>query len=311
MTGKGLLRCRIGRDEFAMRAAEVRHVARADQMRADGGADGRIGSLALGGHSVPVFAMSTAMGLGDADAPVVSDQHIAVTGEPHQLVGWLIDHVGRTVADGRIAPLPASIGGAARRWFEGVVTFTEGDVPLLLVSPRQLDPLHDVVEAPPLADLAEDVTVIETSTSAQPVALIFSTDALPASAARRFALSGRQVAAITQPTLPIAVPGSARHVAGLTLWRNTAVPVLDFREEGDRVTAGERQLIARCKSGGRSSLVAFLIDAEIAMHHPDTQNKSLDVPCPPFSSGMFDIDGEAVALLDVDALLTLSPCQAP
>jgi len=307
MMGKGMLRCLVNADEYVIRADEVRHVARADQMRADNATDGRLGALTLGGHNVPVFAMSDALGLARPD-PLRrhGDQHIAVTGEPHDLVGWMVDRVGRTVADGRVAALPPSIGGRARRWFDGVVTFADSESPLLLIAPHHLNPLNTSVDHTDTASVFEEAVVIE-SPPAQPVALIFSTTVLPSSMARRFALSGRQVAAITQPTAPVAVPGSARHIAGLTMWRNTAVPILDFREEPDRASGGEqRQLIARCKSHGRSSLVAFAIESEIAMHRPDAQDRLLsELPPPPFTNGLFEIDGEPVALLDLDALLQL------
>ncbi len=62
------------------------------------------------------------------------------------------------------------------------------------------------------------------------MAVIFSTTVLPRCEARRYALSGRQIAAIVQPTAPIAVPGSARHVTGVTLVARAVVPVIDFRE---------------------------------------------------------------------------------
>jgi hypothetical protein len=84
------------------------------------------------------------------------------------------------------------------------------------------------------------------------------------------------------------------------------VPVIDFRGAGDHHDASQRrrQLIAQCGPRLGSTLVAFAVDAEITLHRPGTgDQKTAGVPCPPFAAGVFDIGGETVALLDLDALL--------
>jgi hypothetical protein len=54
---------------------------------------------------------------------------------------------------------------------------------------------------------------------------------------------------------------------------------------------------------GRGSLVAFSIDADVAMHGRGTDYAQMpDVAGPPFCSGLFDVNGEPVGLLDLDAL---------
>jgi chemotaxis signal transduction protein len=300
----GLLRCSAGGTEFAIRASDVRHVARADQLRADEKRDGRAGVIKLGGYLVPVFALHTRLGLPRTVETPEPEQHIAVTGDQEQLVGWLVDRITRdATADAmQIAPLPASIGGDARRWFEGIVVSPDRSV--LLVNTRQLNPLAadaaaNMTWAPPFVQLP-----ISDDSRAEPVALLFSTTALPAADTNRYALSARQVAAIIQPTEMIRVPGCAAHVAGVTLWRDVVVPVVDFRRQLQESAANTRRLIARCGADGRQSLVAFSIDAEIVMHKPAAGDRLLpEASCPPFATGVFNIDGDRVALLDLDALV--------
>jgi chemotaxis signal transduction protein len=299
-----LLRCAAGNREFAIRAHEVRHVARADQLRHDEVNDGRVGAVKLGGQQVPVFSMSRVLGLSGDEERVQGDQHIAVTGDPQELVGWLVDRLVREPAHQvRISALPAFIGGQARRWFCGVVTGPDRE-PILLIDPRRLNPLSDntVTTDDPL-DTFTPVAGIA-GTKAEPVALVFSTAALPPSTASRYALSGRQVAAIVQPSDPITVPGCAAHVAGLTLWRDVVVPILDYRSERRTDGANRRRLIARCSTSGKHALVAFAIDPEVVMHRPVIDNRLMPgIPCPPFAHGVFEVDGDQVVLLDLDALV--------
>jgi len=300
----GLLRCSAGGAEFAIRASEVRHVARADQLRADDKRDGRAGVIKLGGYLVPVFALHARFGLPRTVETPEPDQHIAVTGDQEQLVGWLVDRVTRdsAAATMQIAPLPASIGGAARRWFDGIVVTADRSV--LLVNTRQLNPLatDGSVNSDPTPAFVP--LPISDDPRAEPVALLFSTTALLESDTNRYALSARQVVGIVQPTEMIGVPGCAPHIVGVTLWRDVVVPVVDFRGPLHVASANSRRLIARCGADGRQSLVAFSIDAEIVMHKPAAGDRLLpDVPCPPFATGVFNVDGDRVALLDLDALV--------
>jgi len=300
----GLLRCSAGGAEFAIRASEVRHVARADQLRADDKRDGRAGVIKLGGYLVPVFALHARFGLPTTVETPAPDQHIAVTGDQEQLVGWLVDRVTRdsAAATMHISPLPASIGGAARRWFDGIVVTADRSV--LLVNTRHLNPL--ATEGPLNSDPAPAFVPLPISDDprAEPVALLFSTTALLASDTNRYALSARQVVGIVQPTDIIGIPGCAPQIAGVTLWRDVVVPVVDFRGLPPVAPANSRRLIARCGADGRQFLVAFSIDAEIVMHKPAAGDRLLpDVPCPPFATGVFNVDGDRVALLDLDALV--------
>jgi chemotaxis signal transduction protein len=172
---------------------------------------------------------------------------------------------------------------------------------LLLINPGQLNPLCR--EATNAAVPAFVQLPLSDDPRAEPVAVVFSTTVLPSTATNRFALSARQVAAIVQPTEMLGVPGSAAHVSGLTLWRDVVVPVFDFREEKSSSGANRRRLIARCGVNAHQSLIAFEIDAEVSMHKPAADDRLVpDAPCPSFAAGIYNINGDQVALLDPDAL---------
>jgi chemotaxis signal transduction protein len=301
---EGILRCSIGAEQYAFRTADVQHVARVEHLRDDPAADGRRGTLRLAGQQVPVFALGDVLSRPRREEPGAhADQHIAVTGDRHELVGWLVDRLARTAAPpaGGIAPLPRSVGTPASHWFDALVTFGDDDS-ALLIAPRYLNPLA----AQPVATDHEAIFAVPVASDrrAEPVAVVFSTAVLPPSIASRYALSGRQVAAIVQPTTPIPIPGAAGHVRGVMLWRQAVVPVIDFRHAAARAESpNNRRLIAQCGVRGRGSLVAFSIDADVVMHGRGTDYTQMpDLASPPFCSGLFDVNGEPVGLLDLDSL---------
>ena len=174
------------------------------------------------------------------------------------------------------------------------------------MSPRNLNPLLKRRSRVDASKAAAAVPKKKGSEPAEHVVLLFSTPALPSAGSSRFALSGKRIAAITQPIPAIAVPGSAPHVTGVSWWRNAVVPVIDFRGPGDHDDTEERRrcVIAQCGPRLGNTLVAFPVDAELAMHRPSVSDRLVaDAQCPPYVSGMFEIDGEVIALLDLDALL--------
>jgi chemotaxis signal transduction protein len=89
------------------------------------------------------------------------------------------------------------------------------------------------------------------------------------------------------------------------LWRDAVVPVIDFRGPGDHGDAAmrRRHVIAQCGPRLGSTLVAFPVDAEISLHRPAAQDQAVAAARPSGAIGMFDIKGEVIALLDLDALL--------
>jgi chemotaxis signal transduction protein len=108
-----------------------------------------------------------------------------------------------------------------------------------------------------------------------------------------------------QPVAVMPLPGCADHVAGIIRWRRAVVPVIDFRAPEERSGHSDgRRLIAQCGARHGGALVAFSIDADVMLCRADAAHRQLrDVPCPSFASGIFDVNGEPVALLDLDALL--------
>jgi chemotaxis signal transduction protein len=305
----GLVCCWVGDKQYALRGADVRQIVRVEKMRAAGGSDSGVGTLELAGQPVPVFRLGSVLGRTGAQRNASSDggHHIAVTGEGSELVGWLVDRVVRTPLsqDAQVAGLPAVVGPAATSWFEALVKL--GGTSILLIAPQYLNPLsqrHRRTDA--VRPFAAPAAAKRPGDSAEQIALLFSTPALPRCAAPRFALSGRQVASISQPMSPIPVPGSAPHVTGVAWWRSLVVPVIDFRGPGghDDEAQRRRQVIAQCGPRLGNTLVAFAVDAEIALHRPGSgDERAAEVPCPSFAAGMFDIGGEPVALLDLDSLL--------
>ena len=305
---EGLVCCTAGDREFALRAADVRQIVPAENMRTVGGDDTIAGTLDLDGQAVPVFRLENVLGrTASRRHPRGPDNcHIAVTGDRSEIVGWLVDRVVHTPLsdDTKMSPLPAIIGPAARSWFEAVVKLDGTSI--LLIAPQYLNPLAQQPVNPDVRATFAPVGQGKTADATEPIVLLFSTQALPRCAATRFALSGRQVAAIAQPMSTIPVPGSATYVTGVAWWRDLVVPVIDFRgwSEHDDGTERRRQLIAHCGPRLGNALVAFEVDAEITLHRPGAGNQmTAGVQCPPFAAGMFDIGGEPVALLDLDLLL--------
>jgi len=296
---QGILYCEVGQERFALRSQDVRHVERAEHLRPADVADGRAGVLKLGDHIVPVFSLARVL-CRPGDRPARPEHHIAVTGDRHSLVGWLVDRVVRTdhVSTADIAPLPALIGAPATTWFDGFLGRTEYDAAPVLV-PASLNPL-----APATTERRETIQVAAMNKPGEPVALVFSTTALPPTAARRYALSGRQIVAIVQSIPAMPLPGCADHVVGVTWLRRSIVPVIDFRDPDDRSTDTRRRLIVRSGARHGGAPVAFSIDSEVLMCRADHGHRQLhDMPCPSFASGIFEINGEPVALLDLDVLL--------
>ena len=304
----GLVCCSVGDKQYALRGGDVRQIVRVEKMRTAAGSDSSVGTLELAGQPVPVFRLGSVLARtgSQRNAPNSGGHHIAVTGEGSDLVGWLVDRVVRTPLsqDAQIVALPAVVGPAATSWFEALVKL--GGSSILLLAPHSLNPLSSRQPRAGAIGSSAAAVVKKPGDSAEQIALLFSTPALPRCAAPRFALSGRQVAAIAQPMSPIPVPGSAPYVSGVAWWRNLVVPVIDFRGAGEHNDAPQRrrQLIAQCGPRLGNTLVAFAVDAEIALHRPGTgDERAAGVPCPSFAAGVFDIGGEPVALLDLDALL--------
>ena len=299
-----LVCCWVGERQYAFYDTDVRQIARVEKMRIEPAADGRAGVLDVAGQPVPVFRLGSVLARGSSRSVLTGGHHIAVTGERREQVGWLVDRIARTTLpqDAHVGPLPGLVGPVAASWFESLVKI--GGTSVLLMSPRTLNPRAPRRTRPEPKSAA--LTGRRKGDPTERVVLLFSTPSLPSVGAARFALSGKRIAAITQPMPTIPVPGSAPHVVGVSWWRNAVVPVIDFRGSGDHGEAAERRrlVIAQCGPRLGNTLIALPVDAEIAMHRPDGGDRhAAGSVCPPFVSGMFEIGGELVGLLDLDALL--------
>jgi chemotaxis signal transduction protein len=298
----GILCCDVGNERFAFRSGDVRHVERAEYMRVDRGEDGRLGTLKLGSQHVTVFALGEVLGRTTRHESATRGSHIAITADRNTYTGWLVDRIERSTqpAPGDIAALPPMIGARASAWFEGIVRLDDSTSALLLTPHRLMS--ASLIDAGP-GETTFTGAPRRGTASPEPVAVIFSTSVLPASPLNRYALSARQVAAIVQPAPSIPVPGCKQYVDGVTRWQGEVVPRIDFRAPGAR-TSHPRQLIAQCGARQLGALVAIAIDSEVTMCRPADDHRALpDVPCPVFASGVFAVNGETVALLNLDALL--------
>jgi chemotaxis signal transduction protein len=306
MSDLKLVCCWVGEKQYAFYDTDVRQIARVEKMRVETAADGRAGVLDIAGHPVPVFRLASVFARGTSRAAQIGGHHIAVTGQRREQVGWLVDRIARTTLprDTHVGSLPILAGPVAASWFESLVKI--GGTSVLLMSPRTLNPLAPRRAPRPEPPKSPVTGGRRKGDPTEHVVLLFSTPALPSVGATRFALSGKRIAAITQPMPTIPVPGSAPHVIGVSWWRNAVVPVIDFRGAGDHDDAAERRrfVIAQCGPRLGNTLIALPVDVEIAMHRPDSGDRHVaGGVCPPFVSGMFEIGGEVVSLLDLDALL--------
>lgn len=304
--------CTIGDEQFALRGADACEIVRADRMRRAGGAESFLGMLYLNREVVPVYALAAALArpTPSSTGSRPGGNHIVVTRGAAGMVGWLVDRIARPATDGgaQVIPLPAIVGPVATKWFEGLVRI--GDRSLLLLSPANVDPRAPT--RPARDDGAGPAPGVATRAAADegrsPLVLLFSSPALPPCGTPRFALSARRIAAVIRSQPVTDVPGSARHVRGVIVWRDTAVPVIDARGKTDlRVPANDdRLVVARCGAAMGGALVAFPIGTDVTLHQPtradraadDTRNSNR-----PFVAGVYSVAGNRVALLDLEAAI--------
>jgi chemotaxis signal transduction protein len=257
-----------------------------------------MGALDVAGRAVPVFSLGRALGRPTARATGAG--HIVVSGSEQEPIAWLVDRVDRTRIDDEtaIAPLPSIVGSRALRWFTALVR-TAGTSRLVL-APRSTA----ARTLPASATASVRPTVRSGAGTAAPV-LIFATPALPRVGVSRFALSCRRIVGVAQELSITMVPGSAPHVAGLAWWRDTVVPVIDWRGRASSDGAARRRCLIACGAErGGAAYVGLPVDADVAMHQPNAEDRAAsNVACPPFAAGVFAVAGQPVALLDLDALL--------
>ena len=290
----GFLCCLVGADQYALHGTDVTLVARAEELRAEQHADGRIGSLARRGSDIPVYSLSHLVG-GSRD-PRVTDRHIVVTGGDRAPFGLLVDRIVRAAGAGAdLLALPSVVGGAAAKWFGGLLTLQETSC--LVLAPEGLRPgaAASVRGAAAIRSRAADP-----GDSIRSLALTFSSEALPAvDGVAQFAVSAARVSAVVQSIALVLLPGCDAHIAGLGCWRRSAVAVVDFSAGAIATQLARRFLMMRCDSG---ALVALAVDADTSLRRAAPTDLRAAPGCAEHVRGIFRMDGAAVALLDVDRL---------
>lgn len=308
---EGFICCLLGDEQYALHAADVRIVARAEQMRVEPTTPaGRVGMLAHAGRELPVYSLSALFGRA-ADRSGL-DRHVIVSrGATGEAYGLLVDRMLRAPGNpGRLLPIPATVGQLAAEWFDGLLTFG-GDLSCLVLSPSALDPRRPsgVTRVTNMPGQPPQVTARRAPAE---IVATFTSDALPDIGIRRFALGAHRVAAVAQSLPAIPVPGASAWVAQLGRWRDHAVPILSFngRSQAPHLNGSRRCLVVR--TGGRYSggFVAFAVNADIELHRAtgatagSSDQSTADAE---FVVGVYNVGQEPVAFLDVDRLAAGGP----
>ncbi len=307
--GGGIVSCTIGVDQFAFRASDTCEIVRAEKMHRAPGPGGAAGTIAMDGEAVPVYPLETSLGRPATRAASARPAgHIVITRGLAGSAGWLVDRITRSAVDAvSPAPLPHLVGRDATRWFEGLLRV--GDRLLLLISPENLDPRSPAGGGAPVAAdpgwPSADGAARAQEDQGPPLVVLFFSPGLPHSGAPRSALSARRIAAVIQSVPVIPVPGSAPHIAGVIMWRDEAVPVIDARTTRDRgLTEHARFIVARWGSARRGGHVAFECAGAVVLHQPTREDRQIeDCTAAPFVTGVFGVGGDPVAFLDLDAML--------
>ena len=294
-TSEGVVCCTLGRERFAFRNADVRLVARAEQMRVSASANGRLGVLYHGDVAVPVYRLAALLGLRSHES---SDaRHIVVTSGAAGPFGVLSDHAVRFAAADRyeVLPLPDFVGSRAGSWFAGMLQAGELFCPLLSaagIEPGPTPRAHHGVAAP---RSGRDRIAQARATD---LIVTFRSAALPACDGDRYAICARQIAAVVQSLPSIPLPGASSFVRGVSSWHESAVPIVDFVGRGAPVHA--RHLLVRTPGGGCAALP---VEPDITLRHASSAHRQLNPGSTPFVIGLFAAGDERLALIDVDALV--------
>ena len=305
MTHHGLdayLCCLVGADQYAVRGADVRLVARAEQLTPQTGGDGRVGVLPRAGGDVPVYSLPSL--LGGARDTRTADRHIVVIGSGDALA-LLVDRVVRAPAgSARELPLPTAAGRQAARWFSGLLTLSETSC--LVLNPSGLRP--GAWSAPPGAGPLRRAHG-RAPAAVEDLAFVFTSEAVPTCDGARQAVPASRLAAIVQSLPLVAVPGVAAHVAAFAAWRDAAVPVVDY-SRGFVATQTARRFAVLV--AGDAALIAVPVDADAELRRAAPQDRRAGgTVLPAHVKGMFDTGGGRVALLDLERVASGACTAAP
>ncbi len=293
-----LVRCEVSGRPYAFDCADVRLIVRSEQMIPASEDDGCIGEL-RSPERVPVYSVAALL---HPSAATDGGEHVIVTGSRESRVGWQVDRVLRGTRERvpELLPLPELAGPIARRWFKALLNDTDRE-PGLVCSPRGLDPRAPASLGP---DLSPRPGVVLTPVGGNAgIVALFSSPALPRCGASRYAVSARTILAVAQLLAPRAVPGTPAYVVGLAPWRGLGVPVIDLSGSSVLSSSG-RYLVALC---GRACAfpVAIPIDRDVVLHRATDRDRPLETRGADHPAGvhLFDVDGEPVGLVDLDALV--------
>ena len=295
----GFVCCIVGEQQYAVRGRDVRNVARAERLRPAHGRDGLAGTIHHAGGDVPVYSLASMVGLHEDRR--AADRHVLVTRGAGRDFGLLVDRVVRTPADdrARVLPLPAVVGDGALRRFEGLLQHR--DWSYLVLSPSSLDP--DARSRRPLTKRPRSRRL---AAGGADIVAVFGSPSLPPCPADRYAIEARHVEALAQSLQTLPVPGAAPHVAAIASWRDEVAPVLSFADRaGDTSAARQRFIVVRCSLAAEDTCVAFAVAGDVALHRATRADTTVpfDPSRSPYVRGVFAINDERVALLDLARLL--------
>lgn len=293
----GVVCCSVAGEQFAMHGADVRLVARAEQMIEEPALwDGRVGVLDQAGTITPVYRLATLLGL--PTEPARAGDHIVVTSGARGPFGVLVDRAVRAAPGDRldVLPLPAFAGSAAARWFAGILH--GGSVSCLLLSPEGVEPGAST-PSPPRGVVPRPPAHVRRGSGAADVVVVFSSMALPPCDANRYAIGARRIVGVVQALPSVSLPGAAPFVAAVSWWEGAAVPLLDF--SGRRAGADHsRYLLVRTRGGEYAGLP---VGADVALRRATKEHRQLAGGSAAYVEGLFAVGDEHIALIDVDALV--------
>ena len=209
-----LISCRVAGRAYAFESRVVRFIARSDQIAPGGEGVGRIGTL-RGREPIPVFALGSLL---HPSEPALDGTHVVITGNGDELAGWAVDRILSARREGapERLPLPLLAGPLARRWFSSLLNEDEGE-PSLVCSPAGLDPRG--ITRVTLAAAPPPPPELTPTGAGRGVAALFSSSALPACGAHRYAIAGSRIVAVVQALPARVVPGSPAHISAIAIWR--------------------------------------------------------------------------------------------
>ncbi|OAI54585.1 hypothetical protein AYO44_03320 [Planctomycetaceae bacterium SCGC AG-212-F19] len=305
------LHCIAAGDSYLIDRRWVRGVYPAGSLLRAAGEDAHAGNLALDGATIPVYELARQLhgacpGRGTGPAQVI------VLATAPSAWGLLVDEVRTDVraGEGAVLPLPPCVANLA--YLEGVYQH-DGKL-MLVLSPSGLHP-----ERPDEGDMegaradagirmlpAPPVPPGRRVTEKKILLCPVYRSNLPRRAVA-LGLSIAQVNEVGTPGPVITVPGAPPHVAGLTVWRNLALPVIDLGGAVADKPAAERAAHRLVVAHAPHSLepAAFLVRAPVQVAHlplacvPSRRALPFD---PTYLRGCFEIPNETVVVPDLDRL---------